>query len=132
MRTHRRPLPNTGWGLNSAQKNLAFKAVYVAAVPIAGVEAQYALTLDKALTSKVSANWGHASIDRGYGILNADRFQIGKRAFAMATYNISPQFLASAFITRAVGNDAALPQRTLSNIVLTYNALPDLRRTGLF
>ena len=48
------------------------------------------------------------------------------------TYVISPRFTASAFITRAVGNDVALPQRTLSNLIFTYNALPDLRRTGLF
>ena len=32
---------DTGWGINHAQKHLAFKAVYVAATPIAGVEAQY-------------------------------------------------------------------------------------------
>jgi hypothetical protein len=92
----------------------------------------FAITLDKALNKRVSVNWGYASIDRNYGILNADRFQIGNRVFAMAVYNISPQFLASWFITRAVGNDAALPQRTLTNLVFTYNALPDLKRTGLF
>ncbi|HKY22830.1 MAG TPA: hypothetical protein VJM31_16570 [Vicinamibacterales bacterium] len=92
----------------------------------------FALTLDKALNRKLSVNAGYASIDPNYGILNADRFHIGNRIFAMAIYNISPQFIASAFITRAVGNDVPLPQRTLSNIVFTYNALPDLKRTGLF
>ena len=91
-----------------------------------------ALTLDKALHRKVIVNWGYASIDPRYGNLNADRFQIGNRAFAMVIYNISPEFLASAFITRAFGNDIPLPQRTLSNIVFTYNALPVLKRTGLF
>ena len=50
----------------------------------------------------------------------------------MATYTLSPRFTASAFITRAVGNDIAIPQRTLSNLIFAYNALPDLRRTGLF
>ena len=92
----------------------------------------FALTLDRAVNSKVSVNWGYASIDPRYGTLNADRFQIGNRAFAMIIYNMSPQFLASAFITRAFGNDIPLPQRTLSNIVFTYNALPALRKTGLF
>ena len=92
----------------------------------------FALTLDKALTRKVSVNGGYASIDPLYGILNADRFQIGNRVFAMATCTLSPEFLASVFVTRAVGNDRPLPQRTLSNIVFTYNALPALRRTGLF
>ena len=92
----------------------------------------FALTLDKALHRKVSVNWGYASIDPRYGGLNADRFHVGNRLFTMLIYNISPEFLASAFITRAVGNDVPLPQRTLSNIVFTYNALPVLKRTGLF
>ncbi len=92
----------------------------------------FAITLDKAVHKKVNVNWGYASIDPAYGILNADRFQIGNRAFAMAIYNISPEFLASAFITRAVGNDIPLPQRTLSNLVFTYNIIPALKRTGLF
>lgn len=47
-------------------------------------------------------------------------------------YSISPEFLASAFITRSVGNDIPLPQRTLSNVVFTYNVIPALKRTGLF
>ena len=95
-------------------------------------EQGFAITLDKAVHRKVSVNWGYASIDPAYGILNADRFQIGNRAFAMVIYNISPEFLASAFITRAVGNDIPLPQRTLSNIVFTYNVIPALKKTGLF
>ena len=92
----------------------------------------FALTLDKAVHKKVSTNFGYASIDTRYGILNADRFQVGNRVFAMVIYNITPEFLASAFITRAVGNDVPLAQRTLSNIVFTYNALPALKRTGWF
>lgn len=164
---------NTGWGINDAQNTFAFKALHVAAIPIAGVEAQYGglyiikgestevTTYDEdgyvigqrvsvkrpqqfylneiaatvgylATDPRESVNWGYASIDREYGVLNADRFQIGNRAFTMVIYNISPEFLASAFITRAVGNDMPLPQRTLSNIVFTYNALPALKRTGLF
>jgi hypothetical protein len=48
----------------------------------------------------------------------------------MATYVVSPRFTGSAFLTRAVGNEIAIPQRTLLNLIFTYNALPDLRRTG--
>ncbi len=92
----------------------------------------FAVTLEKALPRNVRANWGYASIDPQYGTLNSDRFQIGNRVFAMVIYNISQEFLASAFITREVGNEVPVPQRTLLNIVLSYNALPALRRTGLF
>ena len=50
----------------------------------------------------------------------------------MTTYTFSPRFSGSAFITRAVGNNVPIPQRTLSNLIFTYNVLPDLRRSGLF
>jgi hypothetical protein len=92
----------------------------------------FALTANKALTRKLSVNWGYARIDPFYGGLNSDRFHIGKRLFAGAAYALSSRFTASAFLTRAVGNEVALPQRTLSNLIFAYNALPDLRRTGLF
>lgn len=92
----------------------------------------FAVTLDKTVNKKVVVNGGYASIDPAYGILNADRFQIGNRIFAMVIYTISPELQASAFITRAVGNDIPLPQRTLLNIVFTYNLLPALKKTGVF
>ena len=92
----------------------------------------FAVTLDKAVHRKVNVNWGYASIDPRFTPLNADRFHIGNRVFGMLIYNISPEFVASVFLTRAVGNDVPLPQRTLTNFVFTYNALPALKRTGLF
>jgi hypothetical protein len=92
-----------------------------------------ALTFEKALTKHLSLNqFGYARIDPKYGPLNADRFNIGNRAFVMATYVFSPEFTASFFITTAVGGNAVLPQRTLTNTVFTYNLLPALKRTGLF
>jgi hypothetical protein len=92
----------------------------------------FAITADKVLTKTVSVNGGYASIDRQHGPLNSDRFNIGDRAFVMVTYTFSPQLLASVFITTAVGTNGALPQRTLSNSVVTYNVMPLLKRSGLF
>lgn len=92
----------------------------------------FAVTANKAVTRKVGLQGGYAKIDPFYGGLNSDRFHIGNRVFFMTTYTFSSRFAASAFITRAVGNDVPLPQRTLSNLIFSYNALPDLRRTGLF
>jgi len=92
----------------------------------------FSLSANKALTRKLGVTWGYARIDPFFGGLNSDRFHIGKRAFAGATYALSSRFSASAFVTRAVGNDVALTQRTLSNLIFSFNALPDLRRTGLF
>ena len=92
----------------------------------------FAVTATKGLTRKLSLSGGYASIDQFYGGLNADRFHVGNRVFGTLTCVISPRFTASAFLTRAVGNDFVLVQRTLSNLIVTYNALPDLRRTGWF
>ncbi len=91
----------------------------------------FALTADKAVTRQVSINGGYARIDPLYGGLNADRFNIGNRVFFMATYALSSRFTTSVFATTAVGRNVALPQRTLTNLVFSYNALPDLRRSGL-
>ena len=92
----------------------------------------FAISLNKALNRRTAINWGYARIDPFYGGLNADRFNIGKRVFVTISYTVSPRFSASWFVTTAVGNNVALPQRTLSNLVFAYNALPDLRRTGWF
>jgi hypothetical protein len=92
----------------------------------------FAVWAEKAVTKQLIFNGGYASIDPKYGGLNSDRFNIGNRVFLTTTYVLSPAFTASAFITTAVGANAALPQRTLLNLILAYNALPDLRRTGLF
>jgi hypothetical protein len=92
----------------------------------------FAFTVDKALNKKLSVNGGYARIDPNYGPLNADRFNIGNRAFITTTYSFSPELLASFYITTAVGRNGVLPQRTLSNTVVTYNVIPALKRTGLF
>ncbi len=92
----------------------------------------FAVSINKALNRQIAFNWGYAKIDPFYGGLNADRFNIGKRVFVMTTFTLSPRITTSAFITTAVGNNVTLPQRTLLNLIFTYNALPDLRRTGLF
>lgn len=92
----------------------------------------FALSLEKAVTRKLSFNGGYATVDPKYGGLNSDRFNFGNRVFLTTTYLVSPQLTASYYITTAVGHNATLPLRTMSNLVVGYNALPDLRRTGLF
>ena len=93
----------------------------------------FALWAEKAVTKKFILNGGYASIDPKFGGLNSDRFNIGNRVFLTTSYVLSPSFTASAFITTGVGNDSVtLPQRTLLNLILAYNVLPDLRRTGVF
>ncbi|MCA1605015.1 MAG: hypothetical protein LC775_05990 [Acidobacteria bacterium] len=92
----------------------------------------FALASEKAISKKFTLGGGYADIDPHYGGLNADRFNIGKRLFFSVGYQISPEFSTSTFVTRAVANDVHLPQRTLFNVVLTYNLAMSLKRTGLF
>jgi len=93
----------------------------------------FAISFAKQLTKHFSLNqFGYARIDPKNGPLNADRFNIGNRAFVTATYVFSPEFTASFFITTAVGQNGVLPQRTVTNTTFTYNVLPLLKRTGFF
>lgn len=92
----------------------------------------FALSAEKAVTRKLIFNGGYASIDPRVGALNSDRFNAGNRVFLTTTYVLSLRFTASYYITTAVGHNASLPLRTMSNLVFGYNALLDLRRTGLF
>jgi hypothetical protein len=92
----------------------------------------FALSIDKAVTRKLSFNGGYASVDPRFGGLNSDRFNIGRRVFLTTTYVVSPRVTASYYITTAVGGNPTLPLRTMSNLVVGYNVLADLRRTGLF
>ncbi len=89
----------------------------------------FALSLERAVSRRLGFVGGYASIDPNYGGLNADRFHIGNRLFLTTTCTLSPRFAVSYFITRAVGNSVALPQRTLMNVIFSYNLLRDLRRT---
>jgi hypothetical protein len=92
----------------------------------------FAVSLNKRINRHVGLDWGYARIDPFYGGLNSDRFNIGKRVFITTTFTLSPRLIASYYVTTAVGDNVNLPLRTMSNLAFTYNALPDLRRTGLF
>ena len=92
----------------------------------------FAVTAEKTVTPRMTINGGYASIDPNHGGLNGDRFHIGNRAFAGAVYTLSPSFSITGYVTRAVGDNQPLAQRTMTNVMLTFNALPALKRTGLF
>ena len=94
--------------------------------------AGFALTVEKALTRKLTVNGGYARVDPKFGGLNADRFNLGRRVFTTTSYALTRDLVAAFFITTTVGDNGVLPQRVLSNASLTYNLLPALKRTGLF
>jgi hypothetical protein len=92
----------------------------------------FAVAGDKNLSKRFTVGGGYAQIDRNYGGLNGDRYNKGKRLFANASFNISPEFSVSAFATRSVANDFAVGNRTRVDLIFTYNLLGTLKRTKLF
>lgn len=91
----------------------------------------FALTGEKRLTKRFTLGGGYAQIDRHYDGLNGDRFGRGHRLFVLGSYALSPEFTVSTFLTRAVGNDYALPNRTRFEALLSFNLLRSLQRAGV-
>jgi hypothetical protein len=91
----------------------------------------FALTGEKRLTQRFTLSGGYAQLDRHYDLLNSERFGRGHRLFVLGAYTLSPEFTVSTFLTRAVGTDYALPNRTRFEVVLNYNLLRSLQRVGL-
>jgi hypothetical protein len=91
----------------------------------------FALTGEKELTKRLTLSGGYAQIDRHYDGLNAGRFGRGRRLFVFGAYALSPEFTVLTFLTRAIGNDYALPNRRRFEVVLSYNLLRSLQRAGL-
>ena len=92
----------------------------------------FAVTVEKGFSSALAVSGGYASIDPRHDGLNGDRFHLGKRVFTNIVYTISPEVSVTAFFTRVVGSNPPLPQRSMRNVMLTFNALPVLKRTGFF
>ncbi|HZS44244.1 MAG TPA: hypothetical protein VFC63_04030 [Blastocatellia bacterium] len=87
---------------------------------------------EKQLRKRVAVGGGYASIDRYYGGLNADRFGNGNRLFANATVKLVQDLSTTIYVTRAVGNDYALGQKTRMDLLVSYDLLAGLRRMGLY
>jgi WD40 repeat protein len=84
------------------------------------------------LKKKLTLGGGYADIDRFYGGLNADRFNIGRRVFFNSSYKLSPEFTLITFYTRGFANAFPISNRTRFEIFLTYDLLKTLHKTGLF
>ncbi|HKT79620.1 MAG TPA: hypothetical protein VJP86_05340 [Vicinamibacterales bacterium] len=94
--------------------------------------AGFALWLERPITSYLRAQGGYATIDENYGGLNADRFQRGRRVFAIANLRLVGPLSASFFVTQAFHADYSISNSTRFDAVLTYDVLSSLRKTGVF
>ena len=78
---------------------------------------------EKAVTRRISAGGGFADIDPAYGILNADRFSRGRRAYAIISARLARGLTLQPFVTYAFANDFPVSNRTRLDIVLSYDML---------
>jgi hypothetical protein len=97
--------------------------------PEAGLAAYAEKTL---LKKKLTVGGGYADIDRFYGGLNADRFNIGRRVFVNSSYRLTPEFTLITFYTRGFANAFPISNQTRFELFFTYNLLKTLQKTGLF
>jgi len=92
-----------------------------------------AVYVEKALLRKrLTLGGGYAQIDPNYGPFNADRFTIGRRYFFNGSYKLTPEFTIATFYTRAFSNDFQINNHTRFEVLVTYNFLRTLQKTGLF
>ena len=94
--------------------------------------AGFSVWADGTLARSVRLQGGYATIDQFYGGWNADRIQTGRRFFAVATVPLVGPVAAQLFATQALQSDYAITLKRRFDVVISYDALASLRRTGLF
>src|SRR5262245_16246605 len=88
----------------------------------------FAVIAERAVTTHARLQAGYASIDPGYGGLNADRIQRGRRIFGIATIPVTPTVNVQLFATQAFGHDFTVTSRTRFDAVVPYDVLAAVRR----
>jgi hypothetical protein len=92
----------------------------------------FAVYGEKAITKRFTMSGGFASIDRKYGGLNADNFDIGKRVYMTTGFALTPELTLNTFLSHAVSNDFAVSNKTRFDLAVTFDILKALRRIKNF
>lgn len=92
----------------------------------------FAINAERVLFGRLRAGGGYADVDPLHGGLDSDRLGIGRRVFANIGWTVSRSWTLAFFTTRALKEEFFVPLEVRTEVVLTYNALPHLRRTGVF
>jgi hypothetical protein len=90
----------------------------------------FAVSIEKAVSTRLALSGGYASIDPENTTLNADRIQRGNRLFVESRFSLTPEFSVSLFYTRAVDTDFDIPNQTRFDFIVSYNVLRALQRAG--
>jgi len=89
----------------------------------------YSISAERVLATRFTLTGGLADIDKDYGGLNADRFDVGRRWFTIDTIAIGHELSVQFFYHHSVNNAYVLRNRQGFETVLIYNLLNDLRRS---
>jgi hypothetical protein len=86
--------------------------------------------LQKAIARGVTLGGGLADVDPFAGVLNADRFGPGRRLYVTTAARLVDDLVLQAWLGRAVGDTANLASLTRFDLVLEYDLLRALFRSG--
>jgi len=91
----------------------------------------FALTGEKKLSKRLTVSGGYAQIDPHYGGLNGDRYNFGKRVYAIGAFTLCPELIISTYATHTVGDPRVSSHRARFDLLLTYDLLKSLKRFGI-
>jgi len=88
----------------------------------------FLMSADRTVAGRFALSGGLTDIDKNYGGLNADRFDVGRRWFTTDTISLGHEVALQFFYQHSVNNAYALRNSQTFETVLIYNLLNDLRR----
>jgi hypothetical protein len=91
----------------------------------------YSICGERAVGKWVTLSAGLVDIDQKYGGLNSDRFGSGRRWFTTDTIALGRELSMQIFYQHAVDNAYAIPNRHSLQVLLTYNVMKGLQRSGV-
>jgi len=89
----------------------------------------YAISAERVLATRFTLTGGVADVDKNYGGLNSDRFDVGRRWFTIDTISIGHELSVQFFYHHSLNNSYVLRNRQGFETVLIYNLLNDLRHS---
>ena len=84
------------------------------------------------MTSRLTASVGWASIDQGYVGFNNEMFRHRRQVYNLDRYQLSRDWAVSVFASRGVFTDYYIFNKRRFDVIVSYDALDALKRSGLF
>jgi hypothetical protein len=89
----------------------------------------FLMSAERTVAGRFALSGGLADVDKNYGGLNSDRFDVGRRWFTTDTISVGHELAVQFFYQHSVNNAYALRNSQTFETVLIYNLLNDLRRS---